>query len=1024
MVEVCVSCGSPLKENLCVTCIAEQSKCVLCLKRFEIGDTVLFCRECLYMGHANEMKQWLRVKAICPVCRMEAESGVFEEATLHDRSLQEFVTLRNKLIQEREEIFNQFQFRLPFYDFQSSLVLQIKKHFENNRSFLLVSPPGSGKTIIGLALVRELGKHALILTPNLAVLGSWLERAAMFFDPVDANLKVQHVIGKEKGFLRPMTIMTYQKLNQELRDSRSRKKKKKGKKTRKKQEPSSKTKTRKKDGKKKSKVTPIEKSVTLLERLLEHDIGLVILDEAHRLTQQWGRDVKELLDFLPHTKVLGLTATPPESDDPDFLSIFPKIDADIPRHLLVREGILVPYQDLVHIILPPTRTETELETELEASVNWRPGRSSTDPLKDFEKESLQELEALEDYMNETLDSFSKFLSIVMTKPTEYLKPRERKAINTFFENNPWMLHQLTTTEINTSKRIRMDDEASFALWHMLERVLKEIGTELFHGIKNEVLERNSELQTRREDVLKRIGVSKTQSLDRFVQHFRWLCWNLKWKLLHVLEVLRLEYQLLGEDLRAMIILDQESLPSRFSLPLKGMHGAIGVFESLVRTDPLIDELDPILVTGKTILVDDDLVDRFLTLSERWAEQQRLIVEFFMRSPISKWYAIIGGSGPDWSTDTYTRYVTWLFEQGITKCLVGTRFLLGEGWDSLTLNTLLDLTTIASETTVNQVKGRALRRDPSNPDKVTNIWEFVPHPSLTPHSRDEFTNFVRKHQHYWGIDNKGNIRNGVARIDPRLRPDGLIKDPALINEQSKTRARDRLRAKKLWKVGVKLGQLYYGFNFQFSSIDLRMIKQEDLKEALEFTFKELTKKLQAEVVPWKVVFVSPLDDDSTEDTVVMIGTPVTTSNEVVEVLTNTFLNPTWEEGLVIRLEPPITGLMYRTFKWARLHRKDQSFKGRLARFIHSRTKEKYFTHEIQREQGLFFPHPVPSSTSRMGLHILPEDEIRELLLQKYVSHEIQVFERLMVAERLRPHFNEVSDDHLNKVIIEHFYIDEE
>ncbi len=1023
----CPNCGNLVRDATCVTCLAEQSRCVLCLKTFEMGDTVMLCKECLYLGHADEMKQWLQLKAICPVCRLDYTPELFQEETLQDRSLEEFVMLRNKILRLREEIFDQFKFRLPFYDFQSSLVLQIKKHFDKNHSFLLVSPPGSGKTIVGLALVRELGKHALILTPNLAVLGSWLERAAMFFDPIDANLKVQHVIGKEKGFLRPITIMTYQKLNQELRSQGMERKKRSPKKKSKGGQASKNKPQKNKTSKKDTESIINHEPPSLLERLKAHDIGLIILDEAHRLTQQWGDDVRKLLRYLPNAKVLGLTATPPEKMNEDFQKIFPRIDADIPRHLLVREGILVPYQDLVQIVSLPRDTEDPSKNE----SHDRHQQALDDPLKRFKLECHQELNDLERYLQEMIDAFVKACAIILKIPKTFLKRRYVTKVTRSFDARPLLLPRLTALTSAGQNPFQLDNEDSNKLWNQFENLLGEIGDVLIKGMKPESLTKNKELTAAIEKLVAMTNYKKHQSMDKFLQDFRWLCWNLKVKLYHVLDVLRYEYRLMGDSIRAMIILDQENLPSRYSLPIKGIHGAIGAFESLVTTDPFIDELDPIMVTGKTILVDDDLAEKFLHQSRIWAEQQQLNVEFYMRRLVSKKYAVIGGKGSDWSTDTYTRYITWLFEQGITKCLVGTRFLLGEGWDSLTLNTLLDLTTIAAETTVNQVKGRALRKDPNNPDKVTNIWEFITHPRLTPHSHEEYNMFVRKHENYWGIDEKGNIRNGVARIDSRLRPKGLRTKAKTINARSLQKARDRLRAKKLWKVGVKLGELYYGFNFRFTATELMELKIDPrhLEAALKCVFNELTKTSGEEELNWRVLILpSPkvfrqLNDLLDDEITIMVCTPVTTRREIVEPLLNSFRNPAWDDGLVIRVEPKIHGLPYRLYKWAKIRRGSQTLLGRLARYIHEKTKEKYFLIELQRERGLFFPHPIPSSTSRMGWHRLDEEEKRDRLLKCYISDEVQVYERITVSKRVIPAINNIFTNHLDSVVIEHFYIDD-
>jgi superfamily II DNA or RNA helicase len=45
------------------------------------------------------------------------------------------------------------------------------------RSTHVLAPPGSGKTLLGMEIVRRLGTRALVLCPNSAVQAQWLKTA-------------------------------------------------------------------------------------------------------------------------------------------------------------------------------------------------------------------------------------------------------------------------------------------------------------------------------------------------------------------------------------------------------------------------------------------------------------------------------------------------------------------------------------------------------------------------------------------------------------------------------------------------------------------------------------------------------------------------------------------------------------------------------------------------------------------------------------------------------------------------------
>ena len=52
---------------------------------------------------------------------------------------------------------------------------------------LLVAPPGSGKTVVGLEIVRRLGVPALVLCPSRTIQRQWGEKQALF-GPSSADL--------------------------------------------------------------------------------------------------------------------------------------------------------------------------------------------------------------------------------------------------------------------------------------------------------------------------------------------------------------------------------------------------------------------------------------------------------------------------------------------------------------------------------------------------------------------------------------------------------------------------------------------------------------------------------------------------------------------------------------------------------------------------------------------------------------------------------------------------------------------
>ena len=162
-----------------------------------------------------------------------------------------------------------------------------------------------------------------------------------------------------------------------------------------------------------------------------------------------------------------------------------------------------------------------------------------------------------------------------------------------------------------------------------------------------------------------------------------------------------EKKALGDSIRIVIVTDFEKT-SATSL-VDGIlddeaGGAIAAFRSMVSHGEG-DSLDPVLMTGSTVLVDDDLFERFIERAKQWVEENDLDIRF--ENDMREGYHEIQGRGKNWIPRYYSMMITEFFQEGLTKCLIGTRGLLGEGWDASRINVLVDLTTVTTSMSINQ-----------------------------------------------------------------------------------------------------------------------------------------------------------------------------------------------------------------------------------------------------------------------------------------------------------------------------------
>jgi hypothetical protein len=205
-----------------------------------------------------------------------------------------------------------------------------------------------------------------------------------------------------------------------------------------------------------------------------------------------------------------------------------------------------------------------------------------------------------------------------------------------------------------------------------------------------------------------------------------------------------------------------------------------------------------MVTGKALWVDDDLYPVFQEAAQDYFRLEKKTCS--IQGHQEDGFYRVEGSGKDWNTRTFVDLVTVLLERGTTRCLVGTRSLLGEGWDSLALNTLIDLTVSTSYVTVNQIQGRTLRIHPEKPAKVANNWDvmILDEGELGDDDRERLE---KKHAKSLGLSEDGFIEKGLGHVHPRLVRTGhrdLLRSLDQTNQEMKARAADRLSVYQAWK----------------------------------------------------------------------------------------------------------------------------------------------------------------------------------------------------------------------------------
>jgi len=219
-------------------------------------------------------------------------------------------------------MFSLMQFSGAWRDYQARALAELDEHLGDNKVHV-VAAPGSGKTVLGLEIVRRLGRPALVLAPTVAIRDQWAERLQGLFLSGARSKAVSSDLSRPAT----LTLATYQALDAHRRA----------------------------EG-----IEALARSLAMLGPLP------LVLDEAHHLRREWWRSLELLVAGLTDARLVALTATPPY--DASFLeweryeSLCGPIDLEIGIAELVRNGDLCPHQD--HVVL--SRPTEDLLTLLDA----------------------------------------------------------------------------------------------------------------------------------------------------------------------------------------------------------------------------------------------------------------------------------------------------------------------------------------------------------------------------------------------------------------------------------------------------------------------------------------------------------------------------------------------------------------------------------------------------------------------------------------------------------------------------------
>ncbi|OZC01666.1 DEAD/DEAH box helicase family protein [Rubricoccus marinus] len=575
--------------------------------------------------------------------------------------------------------------------YQARVLAELDAHLEDERVHV-VAPPGSGKTLVGLEAVVRMGRPALVLAPTLALREQWLDR---FREHYGGGGSGERAVAEEAAAsgvgafgaaprghtsgvsLREGSASGEVRLSTDLLA------------------PEALTVTTYQA----LHVAHTSSPEPLAAALRAAGIGTLVVDEAHHLRNAWWRTLDEVREALPGVHVVALTATPPydvpAAEWGRYRSFCGAPDAEITTPELVRAGHLCPHLDAVHLSTPLAAEQAALDVFHEEAAEFADA-FARGPFIDALAEHPW-IAAPEAHADAIADDGPEWFVAALGLLRE--TGRDVAAPAAVLDLAPEDIPPLRMSVLSRILEGVLGPQAAVFDAALGPKSVRELGAELRRmgaRVGSRVL------LHRPPAVQKALGRSAS-------------------KMEAVAEIVAFEAAHRENELRAVVLADrihEEAWASGYAAQPR-----LGVAPLFSR----LRELDAPAATVAALTGQFAAIPAFVLpalrreleasgarghLGDRLSAEPQATDRETLRVTLDG--AGTGLVGP----------MTRLFARGEVRVLVGTVALLGEGWDSPQANVLVAASYAATFVQTGQMRGRVLRTDPAQPDKVSTVWHLA------------------------------------------------------------------------------------------------------------------------------------------------------------------------------------------------------------------------------------------------------------------------------------------------------------
>lgn len=643
------------------------------------------------------------------------------------------------------------KFKYPWRPYQQKVLNQVEKYIEDKKVHI-VAAPGSGKTILGLELARYLKNPVIIFAPTVTIKNQWVDRFVSSFTNYE---KIPDWISTNIYDLKFFNVVTYQALHYAYKKKKV------------------KDENEETDDiieEEKIEITTENiKNYDIVQELKNKGISTIVLDEAHHLKSQWWDSLKKVVEQLENSKIIALTATPPYDSEfsewKKYVSLCGEIDAEITVPELVKAKNLCPHQDYIYFNEPTNEELDQINQYIEKLKNIIEEIKQNDNFTEAIKNHKYILSPY-DYQEELLNNVEYYSSMII-----YLNSKNIKINKDNLEilgditkipalNNNWLEILLKNVIITDRKNYEKYEETISDV----EAKLNKIGA----------IEKGS------------LSFSNNETMQKYFL-------NSIGKINSICEILDIEKENLKEDLRMVVLTDY--IRKEYLEDEKMEINKLGVMPIFIELTKKFSNINMAVLTGSMFIIPKEKQENLYGLCyENGVDVNKLKFEPLK---INENYSIV--KVPGGIRNKVMSLISKLFSVGQIKVIIGTKSLLGEGWDEPSINTLVLASFVGSFMLSNQMRGRAIRVN-KNPNKTANIWHLV---CVADNENNNVENadyemLKRRFTSFVGLNYENNIvENGIERLginDTNFTKENILK----LNEQMKQKSQNRQTMFNSWQ----------------------------------------------------------------------------------------------------------------------------------------------------------------------------------------------------------------------------------